>query len=558
MGRRGPAPSAQAPHPRDIYGNTTARRRFGRSWKGALPVEDFNAGAVEAVLDSLPKTVQGPGGVAGVVKDGRIVAARAWGYADLTDARPMTAATRMPICSISKQFTCGTLLATAGGPEVFDDRLKDYLPRFEGALPTVRQLCDNQSGLRDYWALTVLHGARAEQEFRREDALPLIARMRTGHFAPGTQYSYCNCNFRILGEMIMAHTGRGLEDLYREHIWGPAGMETAVLTADTRAPVDGVVGYEGSADHGYLPADNGIYWIGDAGISASLNDMLAYEAWIDATRDDPQSIYRRLSGTPHFADGTRAWYGYGLAHERIGDVDFTGHGGALRGFRAHRMNARSARLSVVVMLNHEADAHACAARIARAALGLPDPAEPPMPEGWDGLWLDRDRGMIARIVTDRTSARLFYATGPVRLLATEDGALAAPNLRVERDGAGLRLAIAGENTLRHLEPLDEIDAADGAAIAGEYETDELEARLRIEARDGGVFARFEGMLGQGRMEQMIPVAQDIWAVVTRRSMDAPAPGIWTFRIARDAAGQVTGGTLGCWLARGIGYRRIGG
>lgn len=519
--------------------------------------------ALETVLDSLPARLQGPGGLIGVVKDGQVVAARAWGYADLTTGQPMTAATRMPICSISKQFTCGVLLAK-GAPERFDDRIAAYLPRFEGTLPSTRQLCDNQSGLRDYWALTVTQGALAEQTFAEGDALPLIARNRTGHFAPGTQYSYCNCNYRILGELLMAEAGRPLEDLYREYIWGPAGMETAALTADTRHPADGVTGYEGAPATGYLPADNGIYWVGDAGISASLNDMLAYERWIDATRDDPASIYRQISAAPRFIDGAPARYGFGLAHETLGDVAFTGHGGALRGFRAHRMHSHAARLSVVVLLNHEGDAHDCAVRVARAALGQAQPEVLPVADHWEGLWLDEDRGMIARITPERRGARLDYATGSQMLSPDPDpnqdpdpdsGALAAPGLRITAAPGGLRMRIEGENTTRALIPLEPVATADGAGIAGRYSCAELDAAMEIEARDGAVFVRFDGMLGRGRMEPLLPVARDVWALVTRRSMDAPAPGIWTLLVRRDESGAVSGATLGCWLARGLEYRR---
>ena len=145
--------------------------------------------ALTHAFDALPKRFPGPGGVAGVMLEGKVIAARAWGYADLDTAQPMTTATRLPICSISKQFTCQVLLATFDDPARLGGRVAEFLPDFTGPLPTIGQLCDNQSGLRDYWALTVLQGAFAEQPFARSDALPLIARMKTGHFAPGTQYS---------------------------------------------------------------------------------------------------------------------------------------------------------------------------------------------------------------------------------------------------------------------------------------------------------------------------------------------------------------------------------
>jgi D-aminopeptidase len=515
---------------------------------------DLNLAALEAALAVLPKRHPGPGGVAGVVKDGKVVASRAWGYSNLDTAAPLTPATRLPICSISKQFTCQVLLATLGDAARLDGRVQEFLPDFTGALPTVRQLCDNQSGLRDYWALTVLQGARAEQVFRREDALPLIARMKTGHFVPGTAYSYCNGNYRILSELIEAETGEALETLYRRHVWEPAGMTGAVLTSDTRHPEDGVVGYEGSDAAGFLPADNAIFWIGDAGISASLDDMLAYEAWIDATRDDETSLYRRVSAPPAFADGAPAAYGYGLAHNEIAGVKFTGHAGALRGFRAQRLNALAARLSVVVIFNHEGDTYGAAQSLVEAALGYEKPAPAQIPDGWDGQWL-ADDGLVVQVESGRRAATLRYATGGETLALAADGTLAAPGVVLTRTEGGLTMTRSKDNTAPALAPLAEVAAADAGEIAGRYVSDELGAALWIQARDGAAYARFEGMLGTGRMERMAPAGRDVWTVATRRSMDAPAPGDWTLVLRRGDDRRVTGLTLGCWLARAIPYSR---
>lgn len=511
--------------------------------------------ALAASLDKLPKLYPGPGGVAGVMLDGKVIAARAWGYANIDTAQPMTTATRLPICSISKQFTCQVLLATMDDPAKLDHKVTVFLPQFTGPLPTVRQLCDNQSGLRDYWALTVLQGAVAEQPFRRADALPLIARMKTGHFPPGTQYSYCNCNFRILSEMIEAETGLALDVLYRQHIWGPAEMKSAVLTADTSCPEDGVVGYEGNDSTGHFPAQNAIYWVGDAGISASLADMLAYEAWIDATRDDVNSLYRRIAAPPNFADGTPAAYGYGLSRETIAGLAFTGHGGALRGFRAHRLNAHAARLSVVVMFNHEADAHGAAEAVVQAAMGHKPTVAPPLPDGWDGQWIGPN-GLLTRVESGRNAAKLRYATGAEQLTLAADGTLSSPGVVLAHDETGVILTRLKDNTSDTLTALSVLDCADVAEIAGRYHASELAALMEIEARDGAAYVRFTGLLGSGRVERVAPAGPDVWTIATRRSMDAPAPGDWTMVIQRDVNGVVTGLTLGCWLAREIAYTRI--
>ncbi|WP_054007780.1 D-aminopeptidase [Cypionkella psychrotolerans] len=511
--------------------------------------------AVTATLDALPKRYPGPGGVAGVMLDGKVIATRAWGYANVDTAQPMTADTRLPICSITKQFTCQVLLAALEKPSDFDSQVAAFLPQFMGQLPTVQQLCDNQSGLRDYWALTVLQGAFAEQPFRREDALPLIARMKTGHFPPGTQYSYCNCNFRIVSEIIEAQTGQELEQLYKLHVWGPAHMKTTVLTADTSIPEDGVVGYEGSDATGFFPAENAIYWVGDAGISSSLSDMLAYEAWIDATRDDAASLYRRASEPPQFSDGKPASYGYGLAHDRIAGLDCVGHGGALRGFRAHRTNARAARLSVVVMFNHEADAHGAAESLVRAAMGHKIPEATALPDGWDGQWIGPN-GLLTRLQSGRDYADLYHAGGAERLTLAADDTLRAPGVVLSRGKDGVTLTRVKDNSYAMLVPLALLDCANAAEIAGKYHSAELDASMEIVARGGGVYAQFSGMLGRGRMERMAPAGPDVWTVATRRSMDAPAPGDWTLTIQRDGNKDISGVILGCWLARSVKYQLI--
>ncbi len=58
------------------------------------------------------------------------------------------------------------------------------------------------------------------------------------------------------------------------------------------------------------------------------------------------------------------------------------------------------------------------------------------------------------------------------------------------------------------------------------------------------------------MERMYALADNVWIVTSRRAIDAAAPGDWTVLVERDAAGGVVGLRVGCWLARGIGYRRV--
>ena len=170
--------------------------------------------------------------------------ARAWGYVDLARHVPFTPATLFPICSISKQFTCATLLDQLGDPSRLDPALKARLPLLKDKPPSTLDLCHNQSGLRDYWALTVLCGAKPEGEFRPADARTLMDRTRTLHFPAGHCYSYSNGNFRLVSDLVEDHVGRPFaEHLATSESCSRPGWRLHRLNPET-SDIPGV-GYEG-------------------------------------------------------------------------------------------------------------------------------------------------------------------------------------------------------------------------------------------------------------------------------------------------------------------------
>jgi D-aminopeptidase len=59
------------------------------------------------------------------------------------------------------------------------------------------------------------------------------------------------------------------------------------------------------------------------------------------------------------------------------------------------------------------------------------------------------------------------------------------------------------------------------------------------------------------MELLDPVGGDVWALPCPRALDHTPPGDWTLAFRRNAAGVVEGVTVGCWLARGLSYDRVG-
>ena len=513
---------------------------------------------LDRIIETLPRTYGGPGGAFAALRGGEVLLRHAWGWANAERRIAFTPKTLFRMCSVTKQFTCALVLDAFPDPSVLDGDVRARLPLLEGAAPGALHLCHNQSGLRDYWAVAMLHGSPAEAPFGESEAARVIAASRTLQFQPGARYSYANQNFRILSDILQERTGRSFGELLTSRIFGPAGMGDALLAANTRALPDGTEGYEGTVAGGFRAAENRILWTGDAGLGASLDDMIAWERHVDATRDDAKALYSRLSAPVSFADGNPAAYGFGLSRSIEFDLAVSGHGGALRGWRCHRIYVPSERISVAVMFNHMADAREAALDLFAAVLGKERPrpgAGAPAP-GWLGSYVEPETGLAVRIdKAKRGKLRLRYGHHPDLLELDSDGGAKSATVRLRKgEAGGLWMDRPNENQSSRLQPCAGASAAD---FAGRYHCRELDAELDVRDAGGVLYGGFSGFLGQGRMEILEPLGPDTWLLPCPRALDHTPPGDWTLALRRDGQGRVTEIELGCWLARKLIYTRTG-
>ncbi|MCQ9155303.1 D-aminopeptidase [Acidomonas methanolica] len=511
--------------------------------------------ALDAALASLPERYPGPGGAAAVIHEGHVIEARCWGYANAETRRPFTRGTLFRMCSITKQFTCTLLLDALDDPAVLDPLIAARLPLLREPPPATLHLAHNQSGLRDYWGVAMLHGAPAESAFGDVEARRVIAGTRTLQFRPGTSYSYVNQNFRLISDALEEKLGRSFGELLRARIFDRFGMATAFLAAETRAMPDSTEGYEGSEGTGFRPAVNNVYWTGDAGLGASLDDMIAWEQAIDAQRDDPEGFYNRLSAPTVFAEGAPAPYGFGLVHSRLFEREATSHGGALRGWRSHRLHIPSERLSVVVLFNHMSEAHSAALKLAAAFLDASRAAAatPPAESRLTGTFLEEETGLAVRVTRGARGVSVSYLYGAETLeeIGPDEAGRDATRLTLA-DGV-VRMHRPQENRTSLLRRLP--DAPNARDIAGVYRCAELEADLTVTDAGGALYGGFSGMLGLGRMERLQPLGGDVWLLPCLRALDHSPPGHWTLAFNRDASGVVTGARVGCWIARNLLFER---
>jgi D-aminopeptidase len=511
---------------------------------------------LDRCLETLPRAYPGPGGAVAVLCKGEVLVRHAWGWANAERRIAFTPRTLFRMCSITKQFTCALVLDAFPDPTVLDGEVRARLPLLEETAPGALHLCHNQSGLRDYWAVAMLHGSPAEARFGEVEAARVIARARTLQFAPGTRYSYANQNFRILSNILEERSARSFAELLHARLFARVGMESAFLAADTRAMPDGTEGYEGTQERGFRAAENRILWTGDAGLGASLDDMIAWERHIDAVREDAAALYSRLAVPVGFANGAAAAYGFGLSRGTELGRPVIGHGGALRGWRSHRLYVPRERVSVVVMFNHLSDAREASVDVLAAALDeerRPPAAAVPKPD-WLGSYMEPETGLAVRIDMAATGqVRLRYGHHPEQLDMQPDGTASCATARLRPGTGGLWMDRPQENQSSRL---IRCDGAPHKDVAGRYRCEELDAELTVTDAGGALYGGFSAFLGQGRMEMLDPVGPDVWTLPCPRALDHTPPGDWTLAFRRDAAGRAAGVEVGCWLARRLPYSRV--
>ncbi len=526
--------------------------------------------SISKILEDVPSLYRGPGGAVAVLKDGELVGQQVWGFADLDQRIPMTAETILPICSISKQMLCGLLTDLERNPtpamkargeepaRQLSDQLGEVLnPKMmiQDTGLTIRHLVNMQSGIRDYWALTVLWGAKPEGHFSVTDHGPLMMdRIKSFHFQPGTEYSYSNTNFFVLARVIEIVAQQPLAGLLAERIFTPTGMATARLCAHTAEHPPPCIGYEGDETQGFYPATNCIEWAGDAGIVASLVDMSAYEHFLDGSRNDPQGWYRTNSEQQQFKDGASADYGYGLAREVVGGVTTIRHGGGLRGYRLSRLYAPEPRISIVVLLNQEhGEPEVISNYILKRALAVPEAKHEVVHPGqeWAGTYLDPDTQLAITVTTGVAGELLVkYHRKAEKIRVVEPFRAQSDDMVATLEGNLLHIHVPKDNRLIHAQRVATTKlAANSSDIHGQYYCAEIVSVFHCSGSGGMLYGSFDGFLGQGPVHLIRSLGDDVWALACPRAMDSAPPGDWTVVVHRDNNDIVTGVTIGCCLAR---------
>ena len=202
-----------------------------------LAIVCFTAGSAQALdkakldqfFDRLAEKNKAMGTMV-IAKEGNVLYTRAIGYSQIngTEKKPLSAASRFRIGSVTKMFTAVMILQLVEeGKLKLSDTLDNFFPQVPNARKiTIAHVLAHRSGLPS------ARPAAKTNTVTRDEVLAIISR-GTPEFEPDTKHAYSNSGFFILGLIVEKLTGKSYDEALKERIAARIGLkDTYAATGD--------------------------------------------------------------------------------------------------------------------------------------------------------------------------------------------------------------------------------------------------------------------------------------------------------------------------------------
>ncbi len=296
-----------------------------------------------------------PGLVWGVVQDGKLIHARAFGVTDISTNTPVDADTAFRIASMSKAFTGYAILKLRDrGMLRLDDPVSKHVPEIRkwGSDITVADLLYHNAGFvtDDPW------GDR-QQPMSEADFTRFISAPVPRNTSRGVRFEYSNFGYALLGRIISNKAKQNFAGFIGKEVFAPLGMKATTYEVRDVAKQKLALGYRWENDrwteeptmaHGAFGSMGGVVttandyakWVAHllTGFREMPGDVMQYPM-IRAMQTGggfPQSRARPGSGAPECR--VAAVYAKGLISGNdcvLGPVLF--HGGGFPGYGSHML-----------------------------------------------------------------------------------------------------------------------------------------------------------------------------------------------------------------------------
>ena len=339
------------------------------------------ADAVDDYVKDTMKREKIPGLSLAVVRDGKVVRAAGYGLASVEHQVAVKPETVFQSGSVGKQFTAtAVMMLVEEGKVGLDDPLLRFFEQAPAAWRDikVRHLLTHTSGLTDYAESSAAKDVLVDlrRDYTEQELLQNAFRLPI-EFAPGSEWSYSNSGYLVLGVLIHNVTGKFYGDLLQERIFGPLGMKSTRIITEADIVPDRAAGYR--LEKGVLKNQE---WVApsvnttaDGSLYLTVLDLAKWDVALSREEVLKRPSLAQMWTPVRLANGSTYPYGFGWGLGEQRGHTLIEHGGSWQGFRAQISRYVDDHLSVIVLANL---AEAPVGVIAHTAAGLlaPDLALP--------------------------------------------------------------------------------------------------------------------------------------------------------------------------------------
>ena len=298
-----------------------------------------------------------PGAAVMVIRDGRVLHSKGYGFANRETKESFRPDTPSLIGSVSKQFTAMAIMMLAEqGKLGYDDPLSKFFPDFPpySQKITIRHLLNHTSGLPIFDELmSPKHGMRKDSTAK--DMLKLLSRQQELRFAPGDKWEYNNGGYVLLSHIIEKASGKDYAQFMQENIFQLLGMNNSFVSYDearlktARRAIGYYKEWYGLKVSDFL-APLKLY-NGAGSLFSTVEDLYKWDQALYTEKLVKPSTLKQAFMRGKLNNGTNVYYSFGWELYRYKGVEYMIHPGGWGGFKSFILRFPEQRFTVIALSN---------------------------------------------------------------------------------------------------------------------------------------------------------------------------------------------------------------
>jgi len=290
----------------------------------------------------------------GIIKDGKVIKTKGYGYANLELNIPVATNTVFKLGSVSKHMIAVAIMQfIQEGKLQLDDPVTKFFadaPPHWGKI-TIRHLLNHTSGL-------IRESPAFDAMATQSDSLLIRAAYKDSLVFPtGSKWQYCNLGYFMLADIIRQISGKSFAEYMKKEIFEKNGL-TATRVTSLEDIVYGRAG--GYVLRGRDTVANALNYVAlrpSGAFLSTIEDMMKWEMLIQSgkilSKNSWEQMWGDIAKTGITEGGDPFSYGYGWYVSTYKNRKAVYHGGVLPGFRAMYFRLPDEKMAIVVLTNSE-------------------------------------------------------------------------------------------------------------------------------------------------------------------------------------------------------------